>query len=89
MILTLQKGDVRFEPITALVAAENGLQAIRHIITNAPNYLISGGWLICEHGYQQGKTVRTMFEQQGFEAIETFTDLSGHERVTLGRKVDE
>lgn len=85
----LQKGDVRFEPTTALIAAENGLKDIRRIVTGAPNYLAPGGWLLCEHGYQQGKAVRAIFEQHEFKETATFTDLRGHERVTLGRKADE
>jgi len=85
----LQQGDLRFEPATALVAADRGLQDIRHIVTHAPNYLVPGGWLICEHGYQQCQAVKKIFLQNGFQCIETFTDLSGHERVTMGKKTDE
>lgn len=84
----LQKDDVRFEPVTALIAAENGLKDIRYITAHAPQHLTSSGWLVCEHGYSQGKAVRVIFKQHGFEEIKTFTDLSGHERVTLGRTVN-
>jgi release factor glutamine methyltransferase len=81
----LAQGDVRFEPGHALVSADAGLADIRHIVTQSPQYLDAGGWLMLEHGYDQGPAVRGFFAESGFGEIETFRDLAGHERVTAGR----
>lgn len=81
----LSAGDVRFEPSSALVSGRDGLDDIRHIIANAPSHLVSAGWLLLEHGYDQAPRVRELMTQQGFEQIESREDLGGHERVTLGR----
>jgi release factor glutamine methyltransferase len=81
----LSQGDVRYEPRQALIAGEVGLTAIRVIIEQAKIYLLSQGWLLLEHGYLQAEAVREIFQQQGFQAIECYRDLSGHPRVTVGR----
>ncbi|HBC6650917.1 TPA: peptide chain release factor N(5)-glutamine methyltransferase, partial [Escherichia coli] len=57
----LQQGDVRFEPLTALVAADSGMADIVHIIEQSRNALVSGGFLLLEHGWQQGEAVRQAF----------------------------
>ena len=82
----LQEGDVRFEPVHALVSAEEGLADIRRIATQSPACLAPGGWLMVEHGFGQGPAVRDIFAAAGFSAIETFRDLAGLERVTAGQK---
>lgn len=74
------------EPITALTAAEQGLADLRHIISHAPDYLNIGGWLLVEHGYDQGAAVRAMFESAGYRAVETFQDYGANDRVTVGQK---
>lgn len=81
----LSAGDVRFEPSSALVSGRDGLDDIRHIIANAPSHLVSAGWLLLEHGYDQAPRVRELMVQQGFEQVDSREDLGGHERVTLGR----
>ena len=81
----LGQGDVRFEPLSALVADNDGLADLQHIVMNAPPYLRSTGILMVEHGYQQGNSVRELFFAAGFTDVETQRDLAGHERVTLGR----
>lgn len=81
----LDKGDVRFEPRSALVADEKGLADIRWIITQAPPYLVSGGWLVFEHGFDQAAEVRAIFEAQGYQDVFTRQDLSGHDRITGAR----
>jgi len=78
-------GDVRFEPLSALVANEEGLSDIRHIIQKATKHLKQYGWLFIEHGWQQALAVQTIFKQQGFQLVKTYTDYSGNDRVTLGR----
>lgn len=80
----LSRGDVRFEPRSALVAADQGLADLAHIVERAPDYLESGGWLLLEHGFEQGAAVRGLLQQRGFAAIETRTDLGGQERVSGG-----
>lgn len=81
----LQQGDVRFEPRTALVAAQQGFADIYHIIEQAPDYLISGGWLLFEHGWQQAQQIRHYFEQQHWLAIQTNVDYAQHERITFAQ----
>ena len=82
----LSEGDVRFEPASALVSGIDGLDDIRHIVAHAPEYLNTGGWLLLEHGYDQAAQVRALLEAEGFEQVESCTDLGGHERATLGRR---
>ena len=81
----LNQGDVRFEPRSALVSGEDGLNDIRHIIVHAPQHLTPQGWLMFEHGYNQAKAVATLLEKAGFQHIETIKDLGGNDRVTLGQ----
>lgn len=81
----LAQGDVRFEPSSALISGADGLDDIRHIVRHARAHLAEQGWLMFEHGYQQGKAVRNMLAQAGFIKVRSVRDLSGHERVTLGQ----
>lgn len=81
----LAEGDVRFEPSSALVAGANGLDDIRLIIAQAPDYLEAGGWLLLEHGFDQAAAVRELLSARGFSAVESRRDLGGHERISLGR----
>ncbi|HNI65022.1 MAG TPA: HemK/PrmC family methyltransferase, partial [Pseudomonadales bacterium] len=78
-----------FEPATALVAAENGLADLRRIAEQAPAHLLSGGWLLLEHGWQQGAAVRDLLSRLGYHQIETHHDLGGQERVTSARIGEE
>ncbi len=80
----LKQGDVRFEPLSALASGADGLDDIRRIAAAVPQHLKPGGWLLFEHGYNQGESCREILVQQGFSAVETFRDLAGLERVTLG-----
>lgn len=81
----LQEGDVRFEPLTALVADDNGLADIESIIKQAPEYLLQNAWLIFEHGNQQADVVAECFEKYGFQYVFTRNDLAGQPRVTGGK----
>jgi release factor glutamine methyltransferase len=81
----LAAGDVRFEPSSALVAGSDGLDDLRLIIEQAPSHLNPDGWLLLEHGYDQGSAVRDLLSGQGFEKIQTRRDLAEHERITFGR----
>jgi release factor glutamine methyltransferase len=82
----LAQGDVRFEPSSALVAAQHGLADLAAIVQQAPEHLQPQGWLLLEHGWQQGESVRALLKEAGFMAIETCRDYGGNDRVTLGQK---
>ncbi|MDC7826233.1 peptide chain release factor N(5)-glutamine methyltransferase [Pseudomonas sp. BLCC-B13] len=81
----LGEGDVRFEPLSALVAGVDGLDDIRQIIAQAPRHLQAGGWLLLEHGYDQAEGVRELLAAAGFTAVDSRRDLGGHQRISLGR----
>lgn len=81
----LTQGDVRFEPRSALVADNCGLADIETILAQAPAFLESEGWVLLEHGYDQGEAVRELFARYGYTRIETRRDLGGNERVTFGQ----
>lgn len=81
----LNEGDVRFEPHTALIAANNGLADIDTIIDNARDFLANDGWLLIEHGYQQGEAVRASFAGADYGNIQTVQDYAQLDRVTLGQ----
>lgn len=74
------------EPQQALAAGEDGLDAIRELLAEAPVRLCQNGWLLLEHGAQQGPAVRELMESAGFSAVHTTRDDSGLERVTGGRR---
>ena len=80
----LHQGDVRFEPLSALVANDAGYTDLRHIIELSPSYLNSNGALLLEHGWQQGEKVRSIFQENHWEMVETVRDYGDNERVTLG-----
>ncbi|MHC3498331.1 peptide chain release factor N(5)-glutamine methyltransferase (plasmid) [Pseudomonas amygdali pv. morsprunorum] len=82
----LSAGDVRFEPSSALTAGSDGLDDLRTIIADAPVHLSADGWLLLEHGYDQGPAVRELLIRHGFERIQTRRDLGEHERITFGCK---
>ena len=81
----LDAGDLRFEPREALVSGTDGLDAIRHIIEQAPRHLEPQGWLLLEHGFEQAASVRKQLSAGGFCGVQSYRDLAGHERVTAGR----
>lgn len=81
----LVEGDVRFEPSSALVSGAEGLDDLRLIVSQAPGHLEPGGWLLLEHGFDQGVAVRELLSGHGFEQIQTRRDLGDHERITFGR----
>ncbi|WP_429049942.1 peptide chain release factor N(5)-glutamine methyltransferase [Aeromonas veronii] len=80
----LEQGDVRFEPRSALVADDAGLADIRHIVAHAPAYLLTDGWLLLEHGWDQGESVRQLLRDGGYREVATVRDYGDNDRVTLG-----
>ncbi len=84
----LARGDLRHEPPAALASGRDGLDAIRTIVAQAPAHLQHGGWLLLEHGYDQGAAVRALLEAAGLIEIETARDIEARDRVSLGRVPD-
>lgn len=82
----LQRGDLRFEPNSALISEEQGLGCIKKIADTARNHLRPGGYLLVEHGYDQQESVQKIFRQYQYTDIQTRIDLSGQPRVTLGQR---
>lgn len=82
----LGQGDLRFEPASALASGPDGMADLRRIVASARDFLAVGGWLMLEHGYDQGALVRDLLAQAGFAAPESVSDLAGIPRVTLGRR---
>ncbi len=82
----LRQGDLRFEPPAALSSGADGLEAIREIVAGAPSHLLPQGWLLLEHGWDQGESVRGLMVLAGFVEVATVRDLEGRDRVTLGRR---
>ena len=73
------------EPKQALTSGADGLDDIRQIIAQAPEFLTSGGWLLLEHGYDQAAAVRDLLAQRGFTQVQSQKDLAGVERCTGGQ----
>ena len=81
----LALGDVRFEPDSALVAPEQGLADIRHICTQAPQFLTPSGWLWLEHGYQQAEAVQQILTEAGFTSVQSVKDYGDQWRISGGQ----
>jgi len=81
----LHEGDLRFEPAAALASGADGLDAIRAIVRIAREHLRNGGWLLLEHGFEQGGDVRDLLLDHGYAEVFTRRDLEGRERVSGGR----
>ena len=81
----LGQGDLRFEPVSALASGEDGLDDIRQIITDARSHLHRGGWLLFEHGWNQGEAARTLLAKAGYAEVFTAQDLESRDRVSGGR----
>jgi release factor glutamine methyltransferase len=75
-------GDLRFEPVPALVSGPDGLSALRAIIAQAAAHLRAAGWLLLEHGSDQGDSVRSAMQQCGYQELFTERDLAGLPRVS-------
>lgn len=81
----LDLGDLRYEPSLALSCGVDGLDAIRTLAEQAPAHLLPDGWLLIEHGLDQGRAVRALLQATGFVDVSTRSDLEQRDRVTLGR----
>lgn len=81
----LQQGDVRFEPHTALVAEAEGFADLAYIIATAPAYLAPAGWLLLEHGWEQGEQCRHALQARAYEQVQSLSDYANLERITIGQ----
>ncbi|MGY4696434.1 peptide chain release factor N(5)-glutamine methyltransferase [Xylella fastidiosa subsp. sandyi] len=81
----LTQGDLRFEPSSALISGGDGLDALRILAAGAPAHLRAGGWLVLEHGWDQGAAMRTLLHTAKLVAVATVQDLEARDRVTVGR----
>ncbi|TAL66026.1 MAG: peptide chain release factor N(5)-glutamine methyltransferase [Legionella sp.] len=79
----LQEGDLRFEPINALVSADQGLADIQVISKQSKNFLFEGGFLLLEHGFEQKVQIIAILDRLGYR-VQCWQDLQGHDRVTGG-----
>lgn len=73
---------LRHEPRHALVSGSDGLDALRIITAQAPLHLEPGGWLLVEHGHDQGLAVRELLMQAGLVQASTRQDLAGLDRCS-------
>jgi release factor glutamine methyltransferase len=81
-------GDLRFEPASALVSGAEGLDDLKQVIGQSCGFLAPAGWLLVEHGHNQGAAVRELFNEAGFVLVETRQDYNQLDRITLGRLQD-
>ncbi len=80
----LSRGDVRFEPLTALASGPDGLADLRHLVQAARRHLQPSGSLLLEHGYNQAETVRKWVNEAGLQQPQSWNDLAGIARVSGG-----
>lgn len=73
---------LRHEPTLALTSGADGLDAIRQLIAEAPAHLQPDGWLLLEHGHDQGPAVAALLTEAGWRATDRRDDLAGHWRCT-------
>lgn len=82
----LAEGDLPAEPRKALVGGKDGLEIIERLAHEALHSLRSGGWLLLEHGWQQGGAVAARLRALHYQDVTTVCDYAGHPRVTFGRR---
>lgn len=80
----LDRGDLRFEPTSALASGDDGLDDIRLIAAGAANHLHPGGWLLVEHGWNQKEAARAVLTSCGLRDVFTAQDLEDRDRVSGG-----
>ena len=80
----LKQGDLRFEPLSALHSTPDGLTDIRIICDTARQHLYPGGWLLLEHGFDQGPATQACLTELGYQQVQTIKDLAHLPRVPLG-----
>jgi len=81
----LPSSVINFEPKKALYGGEDGLSHIKQIISDAPKFLVKGGWLILENHFDQSKIIKNLLREYGFDSLNTINDIFGIGRFTIGR----
>ena len=81
----LRQGDVRFEPMSALISGADGLDDLRQIIAQSQRCLKTNGWLLVEHGYDQAEAVQQLLVQAGFDHVSSHQDFGGQDRAVMGQ----
>ena len=81
----LPSSVIDFEPKKALYGGEDGLSHIKQIISDAPKFLVKGGWLILENHFDQSKKIKNLLREYGFDSLKTIKDTFGIGRFTIGR----
>ena len=81
----LPSSVIDFEPKKALYGGEDGLSHIKQIISDAPKFLVKGGWLILENHFDQSKKIKNLLREYGFDSLKTIYDTFGIGRFTIGR----
>ena len=81
----LEQGDLPAEPKSALIGGQTGLESIEHIVEHTPHYVVPGGWLLLEHGFDQADDVAALMQDRGFRTISCRLDWSGQPRMTGGQ----
>ena len=84
VIPDLEREVSEYEPKMALDGGEDGLIFYGRIAKEAKAVLLPGARLYLEIGYDQGESVKDIFQKEGYEAVEVFPDLSGNPRVIRG-----
>ena len=79
--LELLSPEVLHEPMLALTDNEDGLNAFKEIATNAQKFMVAGGRLIFEIGFDQGPAVADILNISGFQDIRVLPDLNGSDRI--------
>ncbi|MBL8308915.1 MAG: peptide chain release factor N(5)-glutamine methyltransferase [Burkholderiales bacterium] len=83
----LTQGDLRHEPALALADAVDGLHSYRELARGAVRHLRPGGWLVVEHGFDQGDTVPAVFRGASLGSLTRHADLAGLPRVCCAQRV--
>jgi release factor glutamine methyltransferase len=84
----LQREVRDHEPRVALTPGGDGLRVIRSLITDAPRFLDSGGYLLMEIGFDQHEAVGNLIDSQVWELLDIHKDLQGIPRTVALRKIE-
>lgn len=82
----LNKGDLRFEPISALASGQDGLTDLQYIVAKSLDYLLPNGLIVLEHGYDQKSPIQAILNKLGYCNVQCWQDIAGHDRVSNGWK---
>ncbi|MEG2159119.1 MAG: HemK/PrmC family methyltransferase, partial [Clostridia bacterium] len=74
--------NVKREPVIALDGGADGLDFYRILAEKSCEFLAKDGKIIMEIGYNQGESVKNLFEGK-FDGIEVLKDYSGLDRIVI------